>query len=71
MFLRGLIARAALSLVVAILFFAGVAGAQEFRGTISGAVTDPTGAVVPGASVVVKEVHTGTTAQTKSDADGQ
>jgi len=71
MFLRGLIARAALSLVVAILFFAGVARAQEFRGTISGAVTDPTGAVVPGASVVVKEVHTGTTAQTKSDADGQ
>ncbi len=71
MFLRGLIARAALPLAVAVLFFAGVAQAQEFRGTISGAVTDPTGAVVPGASVVVKEVHTGTTAQTKSDADGQ
>jgi len=71
MYLRGLIARAALLLTVAVLFFAGVARAQEFRGTISGAVTDPTGAVVPGASVVVKEIHTGTTAQTKSDADGQ
>jgi len=71
MFLRGRIARAALPLVVAILFFAGIARAQEFRGTISGAVSDPTGAVVPGAIVVVKEIHTGTTAQTKSDADGQ
>ena len=49
----------------------GAAFAQEFRGTISGAVTDPTGAVVPGAVVVVKEIHTGTTNQTKSDAAGQ
>lgn len=62
---------AALSLALAVLLFVGVARAQEFRGTISGAVTDPTGANVPGATVVVKEVHTGTVAQTKSDADGQ
>lgn len=45
--------------------------AQEFRGTISGAVTDPSGAAVPGAEVVVKEVHTGTINRTKSDAAGQ
>jgi hypothetical protein len=45
--------------------------AQEFRATISGAVTDPTGATVPGAIVVVKEIHTGTTNHTKSDAAGQ
>ncbi len=45
--------------------------AQEFRGTISGAVTDPTGASVPGAKVVVTEVHTGTKAQTVSESTGQ
>lgn len=49
----------------------GRMSAQEFRATISGAVTDPTGAVVPGASVVAKEIHTGTVNQTKSDAAGQ
>jgi hypothetical protein len=47
------------------------AHAQEFRGTISGAVTDPTGAAVPGAAVQIKEVNTGTTSNTKSDSAGQ
>lgn len=45
--------------------------AQEFRGTISGAITDPTGAVVPGATVEVKESSTGTTNRTVSDSAGQ
>ena len=47
------------------------AHAQEFRGTISGTVTDTSGAVVPGAIVTVKETATGTTNTTKSDAAGQ
>ena len=47
------------------------AHAQEFRGTISGAVTDPTGAVVPGAAVTVREINTGTTSNTKTDSAGQ
>jgi Carboxypeptidase regulatory-like domain len=47
------------------------AHAQEFRGTISGAVSDPTGAVIPGANVVVRETHTGTINKTTSDAAGQ
>jgi hypothetical protein len=51
--------------------FPAAARAQEFRGTISGAVTDPTGAVVPGATVEVREVNTGTISRTKSDSAGQ
>ncbi len=34
--------------------------AQEFRGTISGAVTDPSGTSVAAAKVTVTETHTGT-----------
>jgi hypothetical protein len=56
---------------MAVLCAAGVAKAQEFRGTISGAVTDPTGAVVPGASVEVRETQTGTLNKTTSDSAGQ
>ena len=51
--------------------FGGAAWSQEFRGTISGVVTDPSGAVVPGAHVVVKEIHTGTTNVSKSDSAGE
>ncbi|HEY5381090.1 MAG TPA: carboxypeptidase regulatory-like domain-containing protein [Acidobacteriaceae bacterium] len=54
-----------------LLCLTGLVQAQEFRGTISGAVTDPSGAAVPGAQVVVREVHTGTVSRTKSDAAGQ
>lgn len=45
--------------------------AQEFRATISGAVTDPSGAAVPGATVVATETRTGTKTQTVSGANGQ
>ncbi len=45
--------------------------AQEFRATISGTVVDPSGAVVPEASIVVREAHTGTINRTMSDSVGQ
>ena len=45
--------------------------AQEFRGTISGKVLDPEGAVVPDASIMVKETQTGATSRTKSDKAGE
>ena len=45
--------------------------AQEFRGTISGAVTDPSGALVSGASIEVRETHTATINRTTSDSAGQ
>ena len=45
--------------------------AQEYRGTISGSVTDPTGAVVAGSKVTVTEIQTGTKVDTVSDNAGQ
>jgi len=49
----------------------GVAPCQEFRGTISGVVTDPTGATIPGAKVLATEVRTGTKSPTVADSAGQ
>src|SRR6202171_1623590 len=59
-----LVALLALSVTAALL-------AQEFRGTISGVVTDPTGAAVPGAKVLVTEIRTGTKSPAVSDSAGQ
>src|SRR5579872_2593188 len=44
--------------------------AQTFRGTILGTVTDPTGAVVAGAKVTVKNTGTGLERTTETSADG-
>ncbi|HTS61960.1 MAG TPA: carboxypeptidase-like regulatory domain-containing protein, partial [Candidatus Acidoferrales bacterium] len=42
------------------LAFASAGFSQEFRATISGAVTDPTSAAVAGAKVTITETQTGT-----------
>ena len=44
--------------------------AQTFRGTILGTVTDASGAVISGASVMVKNVGTGQERSTQTSADG-
>jgi len=44
--------------------------AQTFRGTILGTVTDPSGAVVSGAKVTVKNVDTGLERTTETSSDG-
>ena len=44
--------------------------AQTFRGTILGTVTDPTGAVVAGAQVSVKNTGTGQVRTTTTSGDG-
>jgi outer membrane receptor protein involved in Fe transport len=44
--------------------------AQTFRGTILGTVTDPSGAVIAGAKVTVKNVGTGLERVTETSADG-
>src|SRR5579871_5655347 len=45
--------------------------AQEFRGTISGLITDPTGAMIAGAKVTVTETNTGTKIPTVSGGTGE
>lgn len=58
-------------LVVFLLFLAGIcAHAQVSRGTITGRVTDPSGAVVPGAQINAVQVSTGSTYTTQSDKEG-
>ena len=59
-------------LVVALcLAFAGAAlGQEESAATISGQVTDATGAVVPNATVVVKSIETGTERRVQTNDDG-
>jgi len=44
---------------------------QEFRGAISGVVTDPTNAPVVDAKITATEVRTGTRTQTVSNSTGQ
>src|SRR5262249_55568565 len=48
----------------------GLVTGQTFRGTILGTVTDPSGAVVTGAKVTVKNVNTGLERTTQTSADG-
>jgi hypothetical protein len=60
------------SLVAALMLALPLAAfSQEFRGTISGSVNDPTGAVIAGAKVTVTETETGTKVETISDNAGQ
>ncbi|MGH9352059.1 MAG: carboxypeptidase regulatory-like domain-containing protein, partial [Terriglobia bacterium] len=44
--------------------------AQEFRATITGRVTDPSGAVIPGAVVAARNIATGVSTSTTTNASG-
>src|SRR5271155_1255112 len=58
-------------IVLAFVLLAAVSlSAQTFRGTILGTVTDPSGAVVAGAKVTVKNVGTGLERTTETSPDG-
>src|SRR5262245_4377316 len=60
------------SLMVAItlLLFTASALAQTSRGTVSGIVSDPTGAVVPGATVTLTNDQTGVSRTTNTNGEG-
>ncbi len=68
-----LVVRSALLAVAAFAFLLAVPGtgvAQVLYGTIVGNVKDPTGAVVPGATITVTQTQTGLTRQVKTDSRG-
>ena len=43
---------------------------QEYRGTITGNITDPNGAIIPGASVTVQNIETNVTATAATNDEG-
>lgn len=60
-----------LSLAFLLAFAATLARAQNSSGTVTGTVTDPTGAVVPGASVEISNHVSGYKRTATSDSTGQ
>src|SRR6266699_3780441 len=58
------------NLVLFLLLSSATLLTQTFRGTILGTVTDPQGAVVPGAKVTVHNINTGLERTTQTSADG-
>src|ERR1051326_4302010 len=62
-----MIQRSALALL---LFSSTALFAQEFRATLTGTVTDPSGAAVPNATVKATNIATNTVKETKTTSDG-
>jgi len=54
-----------------ILLIAGMAYAQEFRGRVQGLVSDPSGAIIPGAAVVLKNDQTGVSINRETNSEGR
>ena len=57
--------------VVFALVLSGAVFGQEFRGAISGAVTDPAGGTIAGAKVTVTEIRTNTRVEATTESTGQ
>ena len=64
------ILRYGICVVLMVMFSFGIAIAQEFRGTISGTINDPNGAVVPAATVTVQNIETNVTATATTNEQG-
>jgi hypothetical protein len=58
-------------LMAVFLLFCGSLWAQEFRGTITGRVADPQGAVIPGAKVTAIQLATGAKSESTASSEGQ
>jgi hypothetical protein len=59
------------AIVLGLFALAGAILAQSDRGTITGTVTDPAGAVVAGAQVEIRNVATGAVYQAGTSATGR
>src|SRR5919204_1059669 len=59
------------SLVVVLLLTTVAAWGQEITGSITGFVKDPTGAIVPNATVVVRNLATGDQRHVTTGAEGE
>jgi len=60
-----------LLLAAALLLLPVASHPQSFNGSVSGTVSDPSGSVVPGAAMVLKNTATGAELQRSSDAEGR
>ena len=60
-----------LTVIVALLAFGTVANAQTITGSISGAVTDSTGGMIPGATVTLTSEKTGQSRGSTTDSEGR
>jgi hypothetical protein len=56
--------------ICCLLVLAGAAFAQSDRGTITGSVSDPAGAVIPAAAIELKNINTGAVYQAQSSSTG-
>ena len=62
--------RSYISIVFAVLAISSAVFAQEFRATISGAITDSSGAAIAGAKITVTEINMQMKLETVSDSSG-
>ncbi len=58
------------TIAILCLLFAGSVWSQDTKGTITGRVTDPSGSVIPGATVVVTNTAMGTKSDLTTNAEG-
>src|SRR6185436_3428713 len=62
--------RGSITVVLLVLVAFGAATAQESRGSLTGKVNDQNGAVLPGATAVLKNVETNVTSTTTTNDEG-
>ncbi len=62
--------RSTITAICCLLVVAGAAIAQSDRGTITGTVSDPAGAVIAGAGIELKNINTGAVYQAQSSSTG-
>ena len=68
--MRAIAWAAVAGILAALVFTAGPSHAQVVGGSIAGAVTDSSGAAIPGATVIIRNQETGSQRQLSSNGDG-